>query len=49
MDFYVLEVDEETSTNPIAILLGRPFLKTIQTMINVHDGILTVEFDREVM
>ena len=46
-DFYVLEMEDETSLNPIPILLGRPFLKIAQAMINVHDGVLTMEFDWE--
>ena len=27
------------------ILIGMPFLKTAQAMINVHDRVLTMEFD----
>ena len=27
-DFYILEMDDESSPNPTPILLGRPFLKT---------------------
>ena len=49
MDFYVLEIEEETSPNPIPILLGRPFLKTRKTKIDVHNGTLTMEFDGEVI
>ena len=49
VDFYVLDMEDEESPNPTPILLGRPFLKMAQAMINVYDGILTMEFDREVI
>ena len=48
-DFYVLDMEDETSYNPTPILLGRPFLKTDRAMINVHEGILTMEFDGEII
>ena len=48
-NFYVLEMEDEASTNPTPILLGRPFLKTARAMINVHDGILTIEFDGKII
>ncbi|XP_031120219.1 uncharacterized protein LOC116023362 [Ipomoea triloba] len=44
-DFYVLDMEEDNSPNSSLILLGRPFLKTSQTKIDVHDGTLTMEFD----
>ena len=44
-DFYVLEIEGEASPNQTPILLGRPFLKTARAIINVHDGVLTIEFD----
>ena len=31
------------------ILLGRPFLKTSKTKIDVHSGTLTMEFDDEIV
>ena len=31
------------------ILLGRPFLKTSKTKIDVHSGILTMKFDDEIV
>ena len=31
------------------ILLGRPFLKTSKTKIDVHSGTLTMEFDGEIV
>lgn len=48
-DFYVLEMEENDPSNPNLILLGRPFLKTSKTIINVHDGTLTMEFDGEII
>ena len=43
-DFYVLDMEDETYYNPTLILLGRLFLK-----LNVHEGILTMEFDSEII
>ncbi|KAL2243765.1 UNVERIFIED_CONTAM: Transposon Ty3-G Gag-Pol polyprotein [Sesamum indicum] len=44
-DFYVLDMREDNSPNSTSILLGRPFLKTARTKIDVHSGSLTMEFD----
>ncbi|VFQ74772.1 unnamed protein product [Cuscuta campestris] len=45
-DFYVLKMEEnELDLKPIPILLGRPFLRTARTKIDVFKGILTMEFD----
>ena len=48
-DFYILDMEDEASYNPTLILLGRPFLKTTQAMKNMHNGVLTMEFDGEVI
>ena len=48
-DFYVLDMDDDDSPNPSSILLGRPFMKTAQTKIDVANGTLTMEFDGEVI
>ncbi|KAH9734147.1 hypothetical protein KPL71_017278 [Citrus sinensis] len=48
-DFYILEMEDELSPNPTPIMLGRPFLKTARSKIDVHDGTLTMEFDGEVI
>ncbi|KAL0416188.1 UNVERIFIED_CONTAM: Transposon Ty3-G Gag-Pol polyprotein [Sesamum latifolium] len=37
----------DNSPNSTSILLGRPFLKTARTKIDVHNGTLTMEFDGE--
>ncbi|XP_052171559.1 uncharacterized protein LOC127787541 [Diospyros lotus] len=49
VDFYVLNMEEDDSSNIAPILLGRPFLKTSRTKIDVHDGTLTMEFDGEIV
>ena len=46
-DFYVMNMGE--ACHDISILLGRPFFKTVRTKIDVHEGTLTMEFDREVI
>ncbi|KAH9782757.1 hypothetical protein KPL71_009045 [Citrus sinensis] len=48
-DFYVLDMEDDNSSNSVPILLGRPFLKTARTKIDVHKGTLTMEFDGEVI
>ena len=48
-DFYILHMEDSASLNLSPILLGRPFLKTIKTKINVHDGTLLMEFDNEIV
>ncbi|KAH9726990.1 hypothetical protein KPL70_008483 [Citrus sinensis] len=49
VDFYVLDMEDDNSSNSVPILLGRPFLKTARTKIDVHKGTLTMEFDGEVI
>ena len=46
-DFYVMNMGD--ACHDIPILLGRPFLKTTRTKIDVHEGALTMEFDGEVI
>ncbi|KAM1480487.1 hypothetical protein ACFX2I_027626 [Malus domestica] len=48
-DFYVLEMDESDHAPSLPILLGRPFMKTALTKIDVFNGTLTMEFDGEVI
>ncbi|CAN6557481.1 unnamed protein product [Malus baccata var. baccata] len=47
-DFYVLEMDELDHAPSLPILLGRPFMKTARTKIDVYSGTLSMEFDGEV-
>ncbi|XP_071905856.1 uncharacterized protein [Coffea arabica] len=48
-DFYVLYMDDRSAPNPSPIILGRPFLSTAQTKIDVSKGTLTMEFDGEIV
>ena len=48
-DFDMLDMEDETSYNLTPILLGRTFLKTTRAMINVHERVLTMEFDGEII
>ncbi|CAN6562548.1 unnamed protein product [Malus baccata var. baccata] len=48
VDFYVLEMDESDHSPSLPILLGRPFMKTARTKIDVYNGTLSMEFDGEV-
>ncbi|KAH9703688.1 hypothetical protein KPL70_011180 [Citrus sinensis] len=48
-DFYVLDMEDDNSSNSVPILLGKPFLKTARTKMDVHKGTLTMEFDGEVI
>ncbi|CAN6544223.1 unnamed protein product [Malus baccata var. baccata] len=43
-DFYVLEMDESDHAPSLPILLGRPFMKTAQTKIDVAKGAVTMAF-----
>jgi hypothetical protein len=46
-DFYVLDMENGDQTAPI--LLGRPFLKTSKTKVDVHSGTLAMKFDGEIV
>ncbi|XP_043812712.1 uncharacterized protein LOC122723680 [Manihot esculenta] len=46
-DFFVLDMEDDNSSNSTDLLLGRPFLSTARTKIDVHEGTLTMEFDGE--
>ncbi|XP_073120108.1 uncharacterized protein [Henckelia pumila] len=47
-DFYVLDMKSNDLINS-PIFLGIPFLKTSKSIIDVNNGTLTMEFDREVV
>ncbi|XP_073120493.1 uncharacterized protein [Henckelia pumila] len=49
VDFYILRMEEDSMSNSPQILLGRPFMKTSRTNIDVDDGTLSVEFDGEIV
>ncbi|RDX70508.1 hypothetical protein CR513_50236, partial [Mucuna pruriens] len=42
-DFYVLDMEDETSGKESTLILGRPFLRTARTKIDVHAGTLSME------
>jgi hypothetical protein len=42
-------MDDEFASNSTHILLGKPFMKTTKTKIDVHKGILSFEFDGEIV
>ncbi|XP_026400016.1 uncharacterized protein LOC113295899 [Papaver somniferum] len=48
-DFCVLEMTDGSNDTSLPLLLGRPFMSTARTKIDVHDGSLTMEFDGEVI
>ncbi|CAN6580904.1 unnamed protein product [Malus baccata var. baccata] len=43
-DFYVLDMEDSTRSPPSPLLLGRPFMKTAQTKIDVAKGAVTMAF-----
>ncbi|XP_052206790.1 uncharacterized protein LOC127811119, partial [Diospyros lotus] len=43
-DFYVLNMEDNSTLEHAPLILGRPFLKTARTIINVHEGTLSMEF-----
>ena len=48
-DFYIIDMENDRSNIGSEILLGRPFLSTAHGKIDVRSGILTMEFDGEVV
>jgi len=45
VDFYILDMEEGFSHGSTPIILGKPFLKTARTKIDVHASTLSMEFD----
>ncbi|RDY00007.1 hypothetical protein CR513_16862, partial [Mucuna pruriens] len=43
-NFYVLDMEDETSKKESTLILGQPFLMTSRTKIDVHVGTLSMEF-----
>ncbi|RDX93574.1 hypothetical protein CR513_24145, partial [Mucuna pruriens] len=43
-NFYVLDMEDETSGKGSTLILGRPFLMIVRTKIYVHVGALSMEF-----
>ncbi|XP_068319701.1 uncharacterized protein [Pyrus communis] len=48
-DLYVLKIEDSAHSPPLPILLGRPFMKTAQTKIDVAKGALTMEFGGDII
>ncbi len=48
-DFYVIKMEEDSTPGSSDLLLGRPFLSTASTKIDVRSGTLTIEFDGEIV
>ncbi|XP_017617592.1 uncharacterized protein LOC108462109 [Gossypium arboreum] len=48
-DFYIIDMEDDKSANSSDIILGRPFLSTARTRIDVWSGTLTMEFDNEMV
>ncbi|XP_076883120.1 uncharacterized protein LOC143531785 [Bidens hawaiensis] len=48
-DFYVLDMEDGDTLDSSSILLGRPFLKTAKTKIDVYSGTLSMEFDGKII
>jgi len=46
-DFYVLDMGNDNSSKSSQLLLGRPFLSTAKTKIDVFKGKITMEFDNK--
>ncbi|XP_017632469.1 uncharacterized protein LOC108474953 [Gossypium arboreum] len=48
-DFYIIDMEDDNLANSSDIILGRPFLITARTKIDVWNGTLTMEFDGDVV
>ncbi|XP_021599732.1 uncharacterized protein LOC110605449 [Manihot esculenta] len=48
-NFYIVHMDDDKSSNTSDLLLGRPFLTTARTKIDIFDGTLTMEFDGKII
>ncbi|XP_038876922.1 uncharacterized protein LOC120069274 [Benincasa hispida] len=49
VDFYILKMDEISTHSSSTILLGRPFMKTAKTKIDIDKGCLSIKFDGELV
>ncbi|XP_052479557.1 uncharacterized protein LOC128034757 [Gossypium raimondii] len=49
VDFYVIKMEEDSTPGSSDLLLGRPFLSTASTKIDVRSGTLTMEYDEEII
>ncbi|XP_026410589.1 uncharacterized protein LOC113305803 [Papaver somniferum] len=49
VDFYVLDMNDENFSSSTPLLLGRPFMRTSRTKVDVYEGTLAMEFYGEVV
>ncbi|XP_023729260.1 uncharacterized protein LOC111876938 [Lactuca sativa] len=49
IDFYNLDMGNLDTSDTNSIILGRPFMKTAKTKIDVFNGVISMEFDQEVV
>ncbi|XP_026383575.1 uncharacterized protein LOC113279079 [Papaver somniferum] len=49
VDFFVVDMHNGDNCSSTSLLLGRPFMKTGKTKIDVDSGTLTMEFDKEII
>ncbi|KAL5564241.1 hypothetical protein UlMin_027405 [Ulmus minor] len=49
VDFYIVDMLKGCSTLSTQLLLGRPFMKTAQIKLDVHEGILSMEFNGRIV
>ncbi|XP_057792999.1 uncharacterized protein LOC131009358 [Salvia miltiorrhiza] len=49
VDFYIVDMDDSASAKQSLILLGRPFMKTAKAKIDVDSGMLSLEFDGDIV
>ncbi|KAJ9542520.1 hypothetical protein OSB04_029026 [Centaurea solstitialis] len=48
-DFYIVDMEENNASKSNMMLLGRPFLKTSRTKIDVYNGTLSMEFGNKLI
>jgi len=49
VDFYILEIEGDSSSNKSPIILDKSFLKTTRTKIDVNSSIMSMEFGNNVV
>ena len=48
-DFFILKTEEDDTHNPATLLLGRPFMMTAKTNIDMDEGTVSVKFDEDIV
>ena len=49
VDFYILDMENESSSHGSTLILRRPFLMKTRTKVDVHAGTLSMEFGDDVV